>query len=242
MKFKSFFSTVFLSVLTLCTTSCSKDDDNPPADPTGTVSLNMMNEDNGRTELGHSDVYIDNANNFYSNSCLLSSLGKKNGLRSISDMQFQAGTNQAAVEPGYAYQIFSKDAVMQFSSGKLALSIASDYYNVYVVSQMKQEDEIIGANVKFILMDIPNNGLPKYNDFIGVLDHKYGNKFEIIIDLPTSDFEYEHTFSNTLGKVEHKKDGNKIVVRLVEYEGYSYDIGFYIRIKDSYTYVYGRVE
>lgn len=243
MKVKLFFHVTFLSILTTCITSCSSDD-NIPSDPIGTVALNMMNEDNGQTTLGHSDVYINNANNFYSSSCFLSSLGKKNGLGSISEeeMLLQGGANQAAVEPGNAYQIFSKNAIKQFPSGKLALSVASNYYNVYVVSQMKRDDEIIGANVKFILMDAPDYGLPESKKYIGVLDHKDGNKFEIIIDLPTSDFEYETTFGNVLGKVEHKKEGNKIVVRLVQYEGYSYDIGFYIHIKDSYTYVYGSVE
>jgi hypothetical protein len=45
--------------------ACSNDDDNTPDDPAGTVTLNMLNENNGMTELGNSDVYINKANNFY---------------------------------------------------------------------------------------------------------------------------------------------------------------------------------
>lgn len=238
MKIKSFFYVAFLSAFIFCTASCSDDDDNF-ADPVGTVSLNMMNEDNGKTELGHSDVYIDNANNFCSNSCLLSSLGKKKGLGSIQDMQFKAGTNKAAVELGNAYQIFKSNAVMKFPSGKMALRIDSDYYNVYAVSPIKKDNaEVVGANVKFVLMDIPHNDLPEYGSAVGLIDHVRPNTWEVAIDLPTADFEYEPTFSNVLNKLEHEKDGNRIIVRLVRYDGYNQSLGFYIRIEDSYTYVF----
>ncbi|MDR1646395.1 MAG: DUF5036 family protein [Tannerellaceae bacterium] len=201
----------------------------------------MMNENNGMTELGNSDVYINNANNFYSQSCLLSSLGKKNELGNISDILLLGGTNTTAVEPGKAYQIFSKESIKKFPSGKLALNIAANYYNVYVVSQMKQENTITGAIVKFILMDVPKNDLPAFNDNIGtLLDYTNTNLSEITIELPTSDFEYEPTFNNVFNVFEHKKEGNKLIVRIIEYS-LPQDIGFYIRIKDSYTYVTGRL-
>lgn len=234
---------LFSAVLAFATSfvACSSDDDTPN-DPVGTVTLNMLNEDNGQTVLGNSDVYINNANNFYSESCLLSSLGKKNGLGSISDILLIGGTNTAAVEPGNAYQVFNSGNVKKFPLGKLALSIGSNYYNVYVVSPLKEEDTIIGASVKFALMDVPTNDLPKFNSNIGTLNHLNANEHEITIELPNSDFEYEATFNNVFNKFEHKKDGNKLIVKLVEYEGIPQDIGFYIRIKESYTYVVGRLQ
>lgn len=234
---------LFLGIVsfTVLFTSCSdKEDDSIPADPAGTVSLNMMNEDNGWTELGNSDVYINRANNFYSESCLLSSLGKVNGLGSISDILLTGGTNTVAVELGYAFQVFSRDQVKRFSSGKLALLIGSHYYNVFVVSQIKKEDVVVGSNVKFILMDVPNsNHLPELNTNFGTLD--YANQSVITIELPTSDFEYEANFNNNLNKFEHRKEGNKLIVSLVEYD-MPQQIGFNIRIKDTYTYIYGNVQ
>ncbi len=235
---------LLVSAALLLTTSfvtCSSSDDDTPNDPVGTVTLNMLNEDNGQTELGNSDVYIDNGNNFYSSSCLLSSLGKKNGLGSISDILLIGGTNTIAAEPENAYQVFPSAAIREFPSGKLALSIGSNYYNVYVVSQMKQEDAVIGANVKFILMDVPGNDLPKLNTNIGTLDHNNANQQEITIELPTSDFEYEPTFGNNVNEYEHGKNGNKLTIKLIDFF-MPVDFGFYIRIKDSYTYVYGTVQ
>lgn len=225
--------------LTMSFTTCS-DEDEIPNDPVGTITLNMQNESNGQTLLGNSDVYIDDANNFYSPSCLLSSLGKKNGLGSVSGMLLMGGTNTAAVEPGNAYQVFNGSTIKEFPSGKLALSIGSSYYNVYVVSQIKQGDAIIGANVKFILMDTPDNGLPSMNTNIGTIDHLDANKHAITIELPTSDFEYEPAFNNLFNVYEHEKSGNKLTIRLIEYY-MPRDFGFYIRIKDTFTYVYGNV-
>lgn len=221
--------------------ACSSDDDDTPNDPIGTVTLNMLNEDNGQTVLGNSDVYIDNGNNFYSPSCLLSSLGKKNGLGSVSDILLIGGTNTVAIEPGNAYQVFNSGVVKEFPSGKLALSIGSNYYNVYIVSQMKQENTVIGANVKFALMDVPTNDLPKLNSNIGTLDHLNANQQEITIELPTSDFEYEANFNNLFNVYEHEKTGNKLTIKLISYY-MPMDFSFYIRIKDSYTYVYGSVK
>lgn len=241
MKISKLF--LFSTVLAFATSfvACSSDDDDTPNDPIGTVTLNMMNEDNGQTELGNSDVYITNSNNFYSSSCMLSSLSKRNGLGSISEMLLLGGTNTAAVEPGNAYQVFSRDAVREFPSGKLALSIGANYYNVYVVSQIKQEDAVIGAIVKFALMDVPTNDLPKLNSNIGTLNHLNANEQEITIELPTSDFEYEANFNNLFNVYEHEKNGNKLIIKLIEYY-MPMDFSFYIRIKDSYTYVYGSVK
>ena len=58
--------------------SCSKDE--TPGDPEGTVLLNMYNEQNGKTLLSDSDIYINDAGNFISPaSCQLFMLGERSG-------------------------------------------------------------------------------------------------------------------------------------------------------------------
>ena len=54
--------------LSLCVWSFAGCGDDETIDifPEGTASLRMMNEDNGKTLLGNSDVYITNAGNFKS--------------------------------------------------------------------------------------------------------------------------------------------------------------------------------
>lgn len=239
---KSLIYGTFLTVITLFAVSCSNNDDNDDnTDPSGTIALNLYNESNGKTMLGNSDVYIDKANNFYGPSCLIANLGKKKGLGSMSDPVLDGVSIRVAVEQGSGYNVFKNAATYEFPSGTLALNITADYYNVYVASQIKQNDVVVGANVKFVLMDVPKYGLPEYNKLIGTLDHLDGNEMELSIDLPSSDFEYETAFgSSDYYTLEHEKVGNKIVVRLIDYR--LDDIfGFYIRIKNSYTYVYGYV-
>ena len=46
----------------MCFVNCS--DDDTPDDPADTITLNMLNEHNGKTYLGESKTYINEANNF----------------------------------------------------------------------------------------------------------------------------------------------------------------------------------
>ncbi len=49
--------TIVLALFAIGLTACSKDE-GPEPFPAGTATLYMMNEENGRTTLGNSDVYI----------------------------------------------------------------------------------------------------------------------------------------------------------------------------------------
>lgn len=240
MKTRSLLHTLLLSLLMLCAVSCSSDDDDEYDDPIGTISINLLNEDNGKTELGNSDVYIDNAYNFYGPTCLIAQLGKRNGLGNISAPVLAGLGVKVAVEPGYAYQIFRNAAIKEFPSKKLALNISGDYYNVYVVSQLLQGEAVVGANVKFVLADAPDKDLPEYNTHLGTIDHlNYLEDRFVEIELPTSDFEYEPV--NGYNQMEYEKEGKTLRITLISYVE-SDIFGAYIRIGESYTYVYGMVQ
>ena len=51
------------AVLSLALAACS--DDDAPSDPAGTVTLNMLDAENGKTYLGSTGFYINEADNFY---------------------------------------------------------------------------------------------------------------------------------------------------------------------------------
>ena len=53
---------LLLAAFAVGVSSCS--DDKIPGDPEGTVTLNMMDESNGKTMLDDSGIYIDKAQNF----------------------------------------------------------------------------------------------------------------------------------------------------------------------------------
>lgn len=238
MKTNYLFLICALLIFAPLFTSCNNDDDN--TEPLGTIAINMMSEDHGKTQLGNSDVYIDKAYNFYGPSCSITSLGKKKGLQHSKPL-FNGLATKVAVEPGNAYQIFRDAAIREFPSGKRALNIEADYYNVYVFSHIIQNDAIVGANVKFALEKTPNHGLPKYNSHIGDIFSQEFNTHELIITLPTADFEVEPEFaSSRYYTLDYQEEGNKLIVKLIDYKE-SDVFGFYIRIQESFTYVYGKI-
>ena len=76
--------------------SCSKDE--TPGDPEGTVLLNMYNEQNGKTLLSDSDIYINDAGNFISPaSCQLFMLGERSGLGGVRVTDLKNPAPEAAV-------------------------------------------------------------------------------------------------------------------------------------------------
>lgn len=76
--------------------SCSRDE--TPGDPEGTVLLNMYNEQNGKTLLSDSDIYINDAGNFISPaSCQLFMLGERSGLGGVRVTDLKNPAPEAAV-------------------------------------------------------------------------------------------------------------------------------------------------
>lgn len=233
MKAKITTSLFIFIALNFCFISCSDDDDY--GDPVGTVTLNMMNEDNGKTTLADTDIYIDNANNFYTRYNSLASLGKRNGLGDVGLPQLRVLANKAAVEPGNVYQFFRNEDLLEFPSGNTAIAVGATYGNMYVMSNLYREDEIIGANVKYSIEKVLDYGLPEFDYFLGTIDY---TNMELSIKFSTSDFEYV-TFQGR-NEIYYEKEGNELIIWLndiVRDETFE----LYVRIKESYTRITGKV-
>lgn len=87
---------LLLAAFAVGVSSCS--DDKIPGDPEGTVTLNMMDESNGKTMLDDSGIYIDKAQNFVSgDNCVLFALGKVGGLGAVAPKSLVTGASAAAV-------------------------------------------------------------------------------------------------------------------------------------------------
>lgn len=70
------------AVLSLALVACS--DDDAPSDPAGTVTLNMLDAENGKTYLGSTGFYINEADNFYSNGPFwIADVGPVRGIGSL---------------------------------------------------------------------------------------------------------------------------------------------------------------
>lgn len=163
---KSLLFRLLLVVTAFSVLSCS-DDDNMHDVPDPTM-LNMLNEANGRTILGNSDVYINKANNFKTNSCLIATLGETKGIGAdVSPRVGDGLVQETAVLPNHLYQVFDRETLRDFPSGKRAVMLGPSYYQVYIKSVITKEDETIGALVQFAPLYPDPQGLPEYGSTIG---------------------------------------------------------------------------
>ena len=232
---------LFLSLLVaflLPAFSCSNDDPTPEID--NATTLNMLDAENGKTRLGNSDIYINAANNFETNRCLIVEIGSSKGLGKVVPPQIGEGlVYQVAVMPGHLYQAFKEDAVMRFPSGKQALALAGDYYQFYVDSEIMKEEKRIGAIVRFALINPEAGGLPAYGSMIGTMISGYGD--EIVYEFPKGT---EFLYDSELDKIfEISTEGGVLKVSMrVSWTDTRDNYPIYARHNEVYTKVYIKVE
>ena len=75
---KNFLFQLLLAAFLLPAFSCSDDDSAPEIN--NATTLNMLDVENGATRLGNSDIYINAANNFQTNECLIAEIGPSKGI------------------------------------------------------------------------------------------------------------------------------------------------------------------
>ena len=225
-----------LFVIAVASVSCSKDD--KTSDPADAITLNMSNESNGQTML-EGAIYIDDSNNFVAaDGCVMMSLGKVDGLGGIAFSSIGHTSSQIAVQSGYGYAAFISRSLMRFPSGKYALPAGStdaDYLKIYVVSQLKKKNEVVGAAVKYAAVTPKRYGLPEFGSAVVKVSNYTNNSASLT--LSTSDFEYD--FGDAASQFNVRKEVSKLIFSPAEYayntKG-SYPL--FIRIRESYTKVY----
>ena len=191
---KNFLFQLLLAAFLLPAFSCSDDDSAPEIN--NATTLNMLDVENGATRLGNSDIYINAANNFQTNECLIAEIGPSKGIGKVIPPQVGNGlVYQAAVTPGHLYQAFKEEAVKQFPSGKFALALAGDYYQFYVGSEIMKEEKRVGAVIQFALINPEADGLPAYDSTIGTVVN--GSKNEIVYEFPKgTEFQYDNSLED----------------------------------------------
>ena len=183
----------------LCLAACSNDDD-IDLFPEGTASLRMMNEDNGRTLLGNSDVYITKDGNFSSDQYPLFDMGERKGISDINMPDFTNMAPSVAVEPGHGYVVCNANDVLFFSDSRTyAIAENANVYRIYVDTWIRdQEDNITGANVRFLLGK-PTDGMPAWDSTAGTIYMvRPTDRIEPVrIDLPEGDIEVKYLGDDT---------------------------------------------
>lgn len=133
-----------LCLLPACGDSNGDEPDNPNpinpdkevADPAGTVKLSMRSEaaaGDSKTKLD-GDLWIDGADNFYSNRGYIVDIGSVKGLGNIGYIPKAGYAKRVAVTPGHGY----------------IWCDTYNYYRIYVSNYTKNAaGEIIGADIKY---------------------------------------------------------------------------------------------
>lgn len=180
---RRFLCAVALLAALFAANSCSTDDDGPVPDPAGTVTLNMMDEDNGRTSLGESSVYINRAANFqvaYSPSYVIADLGPVASVGNITEVRAGNPVREAAVTAGHGYQIFDVHAVHRFPSGVVAAARGCDYYCVRAESLLTDErGKTAGAVVKYFRAQPRWRDLPADGGLLAEISRYWGGSHEL---------------------------------------------------------------
>lgn len=233
------------TILGICLSLCvwsfvgCGDDETTDIFPEGTASLRMMNEDNGKTLLGNSDVYITNAGNFKSDQFPLFDVGEKRGIGDIDLPGFTNMAPEVAVQPRHGYVICTAADVRSFPSGQQAICENANIYRVFVDSWIEdKEGKTIGANVYFLL------GKPEADEGIPFWDSEIEWQYDptkenpLELTLPSDDIEVE-----ILGEEQdynylaYSMRGRTLVFRIENPSGLDTTYQVRIRCQNIYTEV-----
>lgn len=232
MKTKIFFRTALIAAI-LSGAACSDSDDetandysipNNPSivvlDPEGTVVVNMMNADNGKTEVFGG--YIDSGNNFFVpvyNYCGFVDLGPMNGLGNITTPVLTGFSKTCAVVPGHGYWSYVYGTLIHYDG--TSIHYKNPDYKIYVDSWVTGTGgAILGARVKYVSVTWENTyGLPEMGSI-----RSTGSSIEL-----TADPQGDVVWSGDSGDVRISVSGKTIT-----FSGTGDGL---LCVKDTYTYL-----
>lgn len=162
----------------------------------------------------------------------IADVGPVRGIGSLGGPSTSGLTDEAAVMPGHGYMIFADDALLVFPSGTTAAVVGSEYCKVYVDSWLAEDK---GAVVKYLSDRVSADGLPGYDDPVGIIDWSTES---LEIELASSDFEAVCEPGQEAFDLE--ASGRVLKIRPATMSVSSGDYGIYLRIGDRYTRI--RVE
>lgn len=162
-------STILIAAIACLLGLAACNNDEPELFP-NTLSLNMMNSENGRTVISGTDVYVNEANNFCSRQFVINDLGTKGGFSSKPNLSQLS--HEVAVVPGHYYQMFEEWYVGDIA-GATAFPISESFFCVYADSWIyDKSNNIIGVLIKFAETKPSVGKLPAWDTEYTLILHK----------------------------------------------------------------------
>lgn len=239
----------FLLILMIIFISCS-DKDEPFANPTNRVVLNMMDEDNGKTQLDD-DIYIDRNMNFTgSKNYVFCDYGQATSLYDIEDgdPDMREVTSSIPVESKEGYLAFPLYYSERFPSGCCAIAINKQYYRLWVEKWIDNElASHIGALVHAAQYTPRKFNLPEWESDVAEIDIINGGKSSTSFKIQDKNCEAMLAAGSLYGNIKIEKTKSKD-----SYTEFTFSIengGLYemflrtrfpirLRVKNSFTMVY----
>lgn len=225
---------IMAAVALLALPSCSKNEE-MPSDPEGTVTVNMLDTENGGTVLDYSGIRINSSQNFVSQGNWgLVEVGKVGGLGYISGRDVEFFSSESAVTVGSGYIAYPVSDMRRFDSGKMALPIdgSTACMKLYVVSRLERDEKTVGASVKYAMVRPSTYGLPAFGSTVCKI--KVFSSRKATITLPSAECEYY--LDDEYDQFECSKSGNKLELFVKDHSGRERN-DLYLRMRDSYTKV-----
>lgn len=225
---------IMAAVALLALPSCSKNEETP-SDPEGTVTVNMLDTENGGTVLDYSGIRINSSQNFVSQGDWgLVEVGKVGGLGYISGRDVEFFSSESAVTVGSGYIAYPVSDMRRFDSGKMALPIdgSTACMKLYVVSLLERDEKTVGASVKYAMVRPSTYGLPAFGSTVCKI--KVFSSRKATITLPSAECEYY--LDDEYDQFECSKSGNKLELLVKDHSGRERN-DLYLRMRDSYTKV-----
>lgn len=225
---------IMAAVALLVLPSCSKNEETP-SDPEGTVTVNMLDTENGGTVLDYSGIRINSSQNFVSQGDWgLVEVGKVGGLGYISGRDVEFFSSESAVTVGSGYIAYPVSDMRRFDSGKMALPIdgSTACMKLYVVSRLERDEKTVGASVKYAMVRPSTYGLPAFGSTVCKI--KVFSSRKATITLPSAECEYY--LDDEYDQFECSKSGNKLELLVKDHSGRERN-DLYLRMRDSYTKV-----
>lgn len=238
---------IFISLIIMFT-SCN-DKDEPFSNPTNRVVLNMMDEDNGKTQLEDADIYIDRNMNFTtSKNFMFCDYGQATSLYDIEDgdPDMREITYSIPVVPKEGYLAFPLHYSERFPSGCCAIAINKQYYRLWVEKWVDNDAAShIGAVVHAAQYTPRKFNLPEWESDVAEIDLING-KSSTSFKIQNKNCEAMLADGSLYGnyKIERTKSKDSYTEFTFSIENGIYEVfmrkrfPIKLRVKNSFTLVY----
>ncbi len=132
------------------------------------TALDMYNENNGKTLFGNA-IYIDAEGKFIGNNRYsFVDAGQLSDLNALGALNLEKLSGEIAVQPQHGYFVCKDISLMEFTSGKWGIAIASEFSKIYVTDWLKKDGKTVGASIRYVIQQPEKHGLPEWETVYNV--------------------------------------------------------------------------